>query len=231
MNMNRRKGVLPIFLFMLVFATWILWAMNAVAQTWPRPGTIGCGYYHTVGLKTDGTVVAVGWNYYGELDVDSWTGIVQVSAGYAHTVGLKTDGTVVGAGYSHQGLLFSWTDIVQVSAGYGHIVGLKADGTVVGVGYNNYGERNVGSWTDIVQVSAGGHHTVGLKTDGTVVAVGYNGDGQLDVDSDRYRPGERWLCPHRGPESQWQGGGCGVELLRSARCGLVDRYRPGECWW
>ncbi len=148
MNMNRRKGVLPIFLFMLVFATWILWAMNAVAQTWPRPGTIGCGYYHTVGLKTDGTVVAVGWNYYGELDVDSWTGIVQVSAGYAHTVGLKANGKVVAVGWSSYGQLDvdSWTDIVQVSAGGNHTVGLKANGTVVAVGYNGDGQLDVGNW-------------------------------------------------------------------------------------
>ena len=117
--MNRRKGVLPIFLFMLVFATWILWAMNAVAQTWQRPG-VSAGCYHTVGLKTDGTVVGVGYNNYGELNVDSWTDIVQVSAGGGvHTVGLKANGTVVAVGYNYYGILNvdSWTDIVQVSAG------------------------------------------------------------------------------------------------------------------
>ncbi|WP_234813697.1 RCC1-like domain-containing protein, partial [Bacillus mycoides] len=33
----------------------------------------GCA--HTVGLKSDGTVVAVGDNEYGQCDVDSWHGI------------------------------------------------------------------------------------------------------------------------------------------------------------
>ena len=56
------------------------------------------GYYHTVGLKSNGTVVAVGYNYYGQLNVSSWTNIVQVAAGGAHTVGVKSDGTVVAVG-------------------------------------------------------------------------------------------------------------------------------------
>ena len=56
------------------------------------------GYDHTVGLKADGTVVAVGNNDDGQCDVDSWTGIQQVAAGAYHTVGLKADGTVLAVG-------------------------------------------------------------------------------------------------------------------------------------
>ena len=59
---------------------------------------VAAGFENTVGLKADGTVVAVGWNFYGQLDVDSWTGIQQVAAGGNHTVGLKADGTVVAVG-------------------------------------------------------------------------------------------------------------------------------------
>ena len=50
---------------------------------------------HTIGLKSDGTVVAVGYNGSGQLNVGSWTDIVQVAAGGEHTVGLKSNGTVV----------------------------------------------------------------------------------------------------------------------------------------
>ena len=53
---------------------------------------------HTVGVKSDGTVVAVGRNNYGQCNVGSWTDIVQVAAGDGHTVGLKSDGTVVAVG-------------------------------------------------------------------------------------------------------------------------------------
>ena len=37
--------------------------------------TITTGGFHTVGLKSDGTVVAVGDNYSGQCDVDSWKNI------------------------------------------------------------------------------------------------------------------------------------------------------------
>ena len=53
--------------------------------------------YHTVGLKDDGTVVAMGRNYERQCDVSGWRGITQVAAGW-HTVGLKDDGTVVAVG-------------------------------------------------------------------------------------------------------------------------------------
>jgi hypothetical protein len=59
---------------------------------------VAAGYSHTVGLKSDGTVVAVGDNEYGQCDVGNWTDITQVAAGEYHTVGLKLDGTVVAAG-------------------------------------------------------------------------------------------------------------------------------------
>jgi hypothetical protein len=141
-------------------------------------------YGHTVGLKSDGTVVAAGNNGRGQCDVDAWADIIQVSVGTYLTVGLKSDGTVVAVGACYEGEcdVRFWTDIVQVSAGNSYTVGLKSDGTVVATGGNWTGQCNVGGWTGIVQVSAGGGYTVGLESDGTVVAVGNNGAGQCDVD-------------------------------------------------
>jgi len=165
-----------------------IWERIAVRET------VSGGYRHTVGLKTDGTAVAVGDNtdpYYngGQCDVSGWTDIIAVSAGAYHTVGLKADGTVVAVGSNYTNQYYKggrcdvegWTDIVAVSAGGSHTVGLKADGTVVAVGYNHDGLCDVDGWTDIVAVSAGENQTVGLKADGTVVAVGYNYDGACNV--------------------------------------------------
>ncbi len=145
--------------------------------------TISAGNLHTVGLKSDGTVVAVGKNDDGQCDVSKWKDIIAVSAGNFHTVGLKADGTVVAVGYNDNGQcdVSNWEDIVAVSAGGLHTVGLKADGTVVAVGGNGIGQCDVSKWEDIIAVSAGIFHTVGLKADGTVVAVGDNDDGQCDV--------------------------------------------------
>ena len=126
---------------------------------------VAAGGYHTVGLKSDGTVVAVGYNSAGQCNVGNWTDIIQVAAGYGHTVGLKPDGTVVAVGHNtyEQCNVGTWTDIIQVAAGGYHTVGLKFDSTVVAVGHNTYEQCNVGNWTDIIQVAAGGYHTVGLK--------------------------------------------------------------------
>ena len=144
---------------------------------------VSAGYYHTVGLRSDGTVAATGGNNYGQCNVSGWTDIVSVSAGEEHTVGLRSDGTVVATGDNNYGQcnVSGWTDIVSVSAGFDHTVGLRSDGTVVATGENNDGQCNVSGWTDIVSVSAGFDHTVGLRSDGTVVATGWTENGQYDV--------------------------------------------------
>ena len=157
--------------------------IKAAQKAWK---TIDTGSHHTIGLKSDGMVVAVKYSgayHIRQFDVSGWTDIVEVRAGNMHTVGLKSDGTVVAVGDNDDGQcdVDSWTDIVAISAGSRHTVGLKSDGTVVAVGDNGYGQCNVSGWTDIVGVSARSFHTVGLKSDGTVVAVGENGNGQCDV--------------------------------------------------
>ena len=145
--------------------------------------SIDAGRAHTIGLKTDGTVVAVGYNNHGQCNVSDWTDIVAISAGNTHTVGLKANGTVVAVGNNANGRcnVSNWTDIVAISAGDSHTVGLKADGTVVAVGENEDSQCDVSGWTDIVAISAGNNYTVGLKADGTVVAVGNNEYCQCDV--------------------------------------------------
>jgi len=169
---------------------------------WKDIVQVAAGSYHTVGLKKDGTVVAVGpvvvkWardpNARGQVEgVGDWKDIVQVAAGLYHTVGLKKDGTVVAVGGGDDGQLNvrGWKDVVQVATGFYHTVGLKKDGTVVAVGpvdgrfpwSHAHGQvEGVSGWKDIVQVAAGSYHTVGLKKDGTVVAVGRNSSGQCDV--------------------------------------------------
>ena len=46
---------------------------------WTDIVAVSAGYYHTVGLKADGTVVAteyIGDYDYGQCDVDGWTDIL-----------------------------------------------------------------------------------------------------------------------------------------------------------
>ena len=64
-----------------------------------RNETTAAGCRHTVGLKSDGTVTAVGDNKCGQCEVSDWSHIISVAAGNvhmaantgnAHTVGLKS---------------------------------------------------------------------------------------------------------------------------------------------
>ena len=51
-----------------------------------------------------GTVIAWGWNAYGQTNVPvGLTGVQAIEAGYNHTVALKSDGTVVAWGLNDYG--------------------------------------------------------------------------------------------------------------------------------
>lgn len=173
-----KKLVMAVLLAVFVFTP--IFAVFASSEVVPQ---VAGGYYHTFGLNSDGTVVAVGNNGSGQGSMDDWGNIIQISAGYYHDVGLESNGTVVAVGANSWGQLNvgDWNDIVQVVAGYFYTVGLKSDGTVVAVGYNIMGNCNVDTWSNIIQVAANRYHTVGLKSDGTVVAVGKNSYGDLNV--------------------------------------------------
>ena len=132
----------------------------------------------TVGLKSDGTVVATGDNRVGQCNVSAWENVKQIAVGVGFTVGLKNDGTVLFTGSNFNNALdvSGWRNIEKIYVNDNNfVVGLKSDGTVVATGINNEGQCNVGAWTDIVDVSVGIMFTAGLKKDGTVVATGSNG--------------------------------------------------------
>lgn len=139
----------------------------------------------TVGIKKDGTCIAVGDNAKGQCNVTGWLDITQVTTGFYHTVGLKADGTCIATGSIDDGRcnVTSWTDIVQVNCGGYHTIGLKKDGTCVAVGKNTDGQCNITDWTNIVQVAGGDYYTIGVKADGTCVAVGDNGNDRCNITS------------------------------------------------
>ena len=114
----------------------------------PTQPQVACGGSVTVGLKSDGTVVALGSNKDGQCDLASWRHIVQVATSGFHTVGVKSDGTVLALGNNKYGQcdVSNWKEIVQVAAGGFHAVGLKSDGTVVAMGANGAGQCDVSNW-------------------------------------------------------------------------------------
>ena len=73
------KRTLKISLAALLVYSLLPFAIYNVYASTPE---LACGNFHTVGLKTDGTVVAVGPNSMGQCDVGGWTNIQQVAASY-----------------------------------------------------------------------------------------------------------------------------------------------------
>jgi alpha-tubulin suppressor-like RCC1 family protein len=85
-----------------------------VANDW---ASVAAGEYHTIALKTAGSLWAWGWSGYGELGDGTTTqrnspvriGVANdwasVAAGIYHTIALKTDGSLWAWGYNNYGQL------------------------------------------------------------------------------------------------------------------------------
>ncbi len=152
---------------------------------------IAGGGYHTLALKSDGTVVAWGgdiYSYSGETNVPSnLSNVVAIAGGGYHSLALKGDGTVAAWGddeYGETNVPANLTNVVAIAGGGYFSLALKNDGTVAAWGDDEYGETNVPSnLTNVVAISAGGDHSLALKNDGTVVAWGYGHFGQTNVPS------------------------------------------------
>ena len=139
---------------------------------------VAAGGNHALALLGDGTVVAWGWDEFGQLgdgEVGGWR---------------ETPAPVVGL-----------SNVVAIDAGSTHSLALLEDGTVMAWGRNEFGMLGDGSRVDspvpvrvqrvesAIAIAAGTIHSLALLRDGSVMAWGENssqalGDGtQVDRDS------------------------------------------------
>ena len=139
--------------------------------------SVAASWYHSFGIRSDGTLWAWGENEYGQLGIgyQSWRATIPQRVGTAS----------------------NW---VAVSAGHTHTLGLRSDGTLWVWGSNLYGQMGSGKWssdnvtspaqlgtgTDWVAIAAGDFHSLAVRSDGTLWAWGYNNKGQLGLDSTSY---------------------------------------------
>jgi alpha-tubulin suppressor-like RCC1 family protein len=141
---------------------------------------IAAGYYHVLGLCTDGTVIAWGRGANGQLG-DS----------------LHTNSTVpveVNTG----GVLRNKT-VVAIGGGQIHSLALCSDGTLAAWGNNDYRQLGNGAESGsnyvpmpvnqagvlagktVVSITCGSYHNFALCSDGTFVSWGSNSQGQLGI--------------------------------------------------
>ncbi|AZB10812.1 T9SS C-terminal target domain-containing protein [Chryseobacterium sp. G0162] len=125
---------------------------------------VSSGAYHSLALRSDGTLWAWGSNNNGQLGdgtstsknipvqigTSTW---LKIAAGYSHNVAIKADGTIWTWGSNQHGQLGDGTttsnnnptqigtatDWVNIAVGYNHTFGIKSDGTLWGWGLNDYG--------------------------------------------------------------------------------------------
>ncbi|MBA2942445.1 hypothetical protein HZF08_29655 [Paenibacillus sp. CGMCC 1.16610] len=128
---------------------------------------VEAGFYHSLALKSDGTVWAWGSNVFGELgdgtttnrstpvQVSGLTNIVAISAKNYHSLAIKSDGTVWSWGYNTDGQLGDGTTTTRVTP------------------------VQVSGLSNVSYISAGSTHSLAIKSDGTVWAWGNNSTGQF----------------------------------------------------
>lgn len=133
---------------------------------------LSAGGGHSLGIRTNGTAWAWGYNSNGELGdgtIDNRSSPVAVVGG------------------------FTWT---QLSAGIFHSLGIRSNGTAWSWGKNYYGQLGtnnktsrsspvavVGGFTDWSQLSAGNTHSLGIRANGTAWAWGGGGNGELGTNT------------------------------------------------
>ena len=108
------------------------WGSQVVVEPSALDGLVGVagGGHHSLGLKSDGTIVAWGNNAHGQCDVPAPNGdFVRVAGGGSHSLGLKSDGTIVAWGRNDEGqcdVPASGADFVAVAGRGQHSLGLTA---------------------------------------------------------------------------------------------------------
>ncbi len=133
---------------------------------------IGAGWYHCFALKSDGSIVAWGDNYYGEAKPPSGNHFIAIAAGHDYSLALKSGGSIVGWGRNDWGQATppSGNDFIAIAAGGWHSLALKFDGSIVDWGLRS----KPPSGNDFIAIAAGGSHGLALKSDGSIVGWGKN---------------------------------------------------------
>ena len=132
---------------------------------------IVAAYYTTIAIQNNGTLWSCGYNFYGNLGLNTTT------------LGIST--------FVQVGSLSAWT---QIAGGRTHMLAIQSNGTLWAWGGNSYGQLGVntinGGYSSPVQVgvlstwtkvACGYVFSLGIQSNGTLWTWGYNVYGQLGL--------------------------------------------------
>jgi alpha-tubulin suppressor-like RCC1 family protein len=159
----------------------------AGGAVWNDWAALTGGFYHTCGLRTDGTAWCWGRGTYGQ----------RGDGLFGDTYDVRDTPVQV---LRDSGPSIYWTDWTKISSFGYHTCGIRTDGSAWCWGYGGNGERgdgntaseasrpvrvwaagaatSTGAWADWTAVSAGWSHTCGIRTDGTAWCWGNGTSGQ-----------------------------------------------------
>jgi alpha-tubulin suppressor-like RCC1 family protein len=208
------------------------------------------GFYHSLAVKTDGTLWSWGWSTKGQLgtnfqgasggdgisspvQVGSLTNWSKVGCTFYGSLAIKTDGTLWSWGdntYGDLGLndrvdrsspvqVGALTNWALVSGTESSAFAIKTDGSLWAWGRNSNGQLGqndltdrsspvqIGALTNWSKIATGGRHLLAVKTDGTLWGLGINGRGQIGDNTiiDRSSPVQI------GADTTWMTPGCGYQ--------------------
>lgn len=157
---------------------------------------VAAGNNHSLFLKSDGSLWAMGSNGSGELGDGTNTrtnlpkqvvdgGVIAIAAGGGYSLFIKTNGSLWAMGANNYGQLgdgtFSSTNrpkqivasnVVAIAAGYQHSMYLKSDGSLWGMGFNRFGQLGDGNYITTPPFGTNIPHQI-VASNVTAVAAGY----------------------------------------------------------
>jgi alpha-tubulin suppressor-like RCC1 family protein len=202
----------------------LLQVMTGGAQTVTQ---ISAGFYHTLFLKSNGTLWGTGWNLYGQLGNGAYataypygtnlpveivaSNVTAIAAGGSHTLFLKTNDSLWAMGWNAYGQLGNGSiesgnyetnfpgqieagNVTAIAGGLNHSLFLMSNGSLWGMGDNSYGQLGDGAndngnydtnrpeqilASGVTTIAAGYRHSLFLMSGGSLWGMGDNAYGQL----------------------------------------------------